>query len=77
MRKIINFIKIYWREIVVLIMYLSIQSKVNSAITNSERAYDYAADASSYARQAMDYASEASDNASDAANSASYCEYLN
>ena len=69
MKRFLNFVKTYWREIAVLIMFLYLNAGINQAKQNAEYAYDYAADAASYARQA-------SDSASDAADSASYCEYL-
>lgn len=51
------------------------QSGINKAVENSERAYDYAADAASYSRQAMDSAEDASNYASEAADNSSYCAY--
>lgn len=65
------FLRLYWREIVVLIMFLYLQAGINEAKNNAEYAYDYAADASHYARNAWDSADEASDNAS---NAVSVCE---
>ena len=69
--------KTYWRETVVVIMFLILQSTINETKEISENAYDTAADAAHYAYNASSYAEEASEYASSAADSASYCEYLN
>lgn len=68
--KMVLFLKKYWREIVVVIMFLSILSRISDAELAAEKA-------SRFANEAADYAAEAADAASDAASSASYCEYLN
>jgi hypothetical protein len=74
--KIISFVKKYWREMAIVGMFLYLQSGITQAIENSQKAYDYAADAADYSRRAENYCSDASDYASQAADSASSCEYL-
>jgi len=76
-RKILPFVKKYWREIAIIFGFLYLQSTVQEAVQNAGYAYDAAADAAYYAERASSYASDASDYASQAADSASYCEYLN
>lgn len=73
MEKIKYIIGKYWREIILLIILLSIRADVKDAKQNAERTYDYAADAASYAKYASDYASDAANYASEAADNSSYC----
>lgn len=82
-KNILNFSKTYWREILILIMFLYIQSILSEISDNSRHTYDFSANASNYARQAMGYANDASDNASEANDntrqiydSISNCEYF-
>jgi methyl-accepting chemotaxis protein len=83
MKNIFNILKKYWREILILIMFLYIQSILSEISDNSRHAYDFSANASNYARQAMGYANEANDNASEANDNigeiydrVSNCEYF-
>lgn len=83
MSKIKTFIKKYWREMAVVVMFFILLSGVNEAKETAFRAYDYAADAADYAADAASIAedayyaaSDASDYASDAADNARYCQYL-
>ena len=76
------FIKRYWREIAVVVMFFILQAGINDAESTANRAYRYAADAADYAAAAADYAAEArdysadaSDNASDAADNSYYCRF--
>lgn len=68
MKKIILFLKKYWREAAILMMFAVLQSGISEAKKNAEYAYDTASEASSYAQEARDNAADASDEARDASN---------
>lgn len=69
--KILNNIKKYWREIIILIMFFVLLGNINVAKKNSQMAVDYASEAYDAASEAADYAEEASAYASEAVDNTS------
>jgi hypothetical protein len=70
-----DFFKMYWREILLVLILFYMQAGINDAKRDASDAADYArrgyyesSTASEYAQYASDYASEAADNSS-------YCIY--
>lgn len=67
LRSFLGFLRRYWREIAVALMFLVLNGEVREARRLAEYAWDEASAASEYASYARDYAADASDYASEAA----------